>query len=139
MSLSVACVAFDCRDALAVGQFWSAAVDRPLDAGATAEFASIGFADRRTPDGWRRVQPAAEPTWLFAKVPEPKSSKNRLHLDLVSADIEADIARLVELGATRIADREEYGYTWTLMADPEGNEFDLGRDLGDGDHGDRPS
>ena len=34
-----------------------------------------------------------------------------------------------ELGATRVADREEYGYTWTLMADPEGNEFDLAKAL----------
>jgi len=62
-------------------------------------------------------------------VPEPKTAKNRLHLDVIAADPEAEIARLVELGATRIADRDEYGYTWTLMADPEGNEFDLAQAL----------
>ena len=48
-----------------------------------------------------------------------------MHLDVVAADLEAEIARLVELGATRVEDREEYGYTWTLMTDPEGNEFDI--------------
>ena len=52
-----------------------------------------------------------------------------MHLDAIAADPEAEIARLVELGATRVADRDEYGYTWTLMADPEGNEFDLGQAL----------
>ena len=51
-------------------------------------------------------------------------------LEQVGADgVEAEIARLLELGATRIADHEEYGYTWTLMADPEGNEFDIARQI----------
>ncbi|HEX3590800.1 MAG TPA: VOC family protein, partial [Pseudonocardiaceae bacterium] len=100
MTVTIACVTFDCADALTVARFWSAAVDRPLDAGATNEFASIGFADRRTPEGWAAVDRKDEPTWIFAKVPEPKSAKNRVHLDLVAPDLEAEIARLVELGAT---------------------------------------
>jgi hypothetical protein len=129
MTVTVACVAFDCSDALTVGRFWSAAVGRPLDPGATSEFASIGFHGRRSREGWAPVERDAEPTWLFAQVPEPKSAKNRVHLDVVAADPEAEIARLVELGATRVADRDEYGYSWTLLADPEGNEFDLARAL----------
>lgn len=64
-----------------------------------------------------------DPTWMFAKVPEPKTAKNRMHLDLMTPDPEAEIARLVGLGASRVADMEEYGYKWTVMADPEGNEF----------------
>jgi hypothetical protein len=52
-----------------------------------------------------------------------------VHLDVIAEEPEAEIQRLVDLGATRVADRDEYGYTWTLMADPEGNEFDLGRAL----------
>jgi hypothetical protein len=71
----------------------------------------------------------ADPMWLFARVPESKTVKNRVHLDVIAADTEVEIARLVELGATRIADRDEYGYAWTLLADPEGNEFDLGKAL----------
>jgi hypothetical protein len=127
MTVKIACVVFDCRDALVVGRFWSAAIGRPLDPEASAEFASIGFHGRRDREGWGPVERDAEPTWLFASVPEPKAVKNRLHLDVIAADPEAEIARLVELGATRVADRDEYGYTWTLMADPEGNEFDLAR------------
>jgi hypothetical protein len=130
MTVTVACLTFDCSDALAVGGFWSAAIDRPLDAGATSGFASIGFAGRRTTQGWAAVERKDEPTWIFAQVPEPKAAKNRVHLDLIAPDLEAEIARLVELGATRVADREEYGYTWTLMTDPEGNEFDIGLALG---------
>jgi predicted enzyme related to lactoylglutathione lyase len=64
---------------------------------------------------------------LFVKVPELKTAKNRLHLDLAAPDVEAEVARLVELGAARVADTEEYGYTWTVMADPEGNEFCVAR------------
>jgi hypothetical protein len=66
---------------------------------------------------------------VFDCADEPKAVKNRMHLDVIAADLEAEIARLVELGATRVADRDEYGYTWTLMTDPEGNEFDLGKAL----------
>lgn len=129
MTVKVACVAFDCADALTVGRFWSAATGRPLHPEATSEFASIGFHARRNREGWAPVDRDADPTWLFAQVPEPKTVKNRVHLDVIAADPEAEIARLIELGATRVADRAEYGYNWTLMADPEGNEFDLGRAL----------
>jgi hypothetical protein len=129
MTIKLACVTFDCADALTVGRFWSAAVGRPLDKGADSGFASMGFAARRHRNGWAQVEPAEEPTWVFARVPEPKAGKNRLHLDVVASDVEAEIARLLELGATRMADHEEYGYTWTLMADPEGNEFDIARQI----------
>jgi hypothetical protein len=129
MTIKIACVAFDCTDALVVANFWSAAVGRALDAGADSGFASIGFAARRDRQGWAQVEPADEPTWIFAQVPEPKAGKNRLHLDVIATDVEGEIARLVELGATRVADHEEYGYTWTLMTDPEGNEFDIARQL----------
>lgn len=129
MTVKVACVAFDCADALTVGRFWSAATGRPLDPEATSEFASIGFHARRNREGWAPVDHDADPTWLFAQVPEPKTIKNRVHLDVIAADPEAELARLIELGATRIADRAEYGFGWIFMADPEGNEFDLGRAL----------
>ena len=129
MTVKVACVAFDCLDALVVGRFWSAAIGRPLDPEASSEFASIGFLGRRDRAGWAPVERDADPTWLFARVPESKAVKNRLHLDVIAADPEGEIARLVQLGATRVADRDEYGYTRTLMTDPEGNEFDLGKAL----------
>jgi hypothetical protein len=72
VTLRLANVTFDCADALAVGSFWSAALGRPLDPGANEHFASIGLRDR---DG-------TAASWLFAGVPEPKTVKNRVHLDL---------------------------------------------------------
>ena len=52
-----------------------------------------------------------------------------MHFDVMAPDPEAEVARLVDLGATRLADMEEYGYTWTVMADPEGNEFCVAKEL----------
>jgi predicted enzyme related to lactoylglutathione lyase len=64
------------------------------------------------------------------RVPEPKTVKNRLHLDLLVDDVEGELRRLESLGASRItaAARHEYGQTWFVLADPEGNEFCLARD-----------
>ena len=70
-----------------------------------------------------------DPTFLFVQVPEGKVAKNRIHLDVMAPDVDAEAARLVELGATRVADMEEYGYTWTVMTDPEGNEFCVAQQL----------
>jgi predicted enzyme related to lactoylglutathione lyase len=65
------------------------------------------------------------PQLLLQKVPEPKSAKNRMHLDFHAADIEAEAQRLMELGARRVEAEclEEHGTHWFLMEDPEGNEF----------------
>lgn len=112
-------VVFDCENALALGQFWSAALSRPLDIepAPSEYFASLGLAD---PD---------QTTWMFLKVPEPRTAKNRCHVDLAVApggDPEDEIARLVGLGAKRGDDKDEWGHSWTIMQDPEGNEFCIG-------------
>ena len=120
MTVEIAAVTIDCEDALVVGRFWSAALGRPLDPPPSNEFASIGLPEHRDTKGWLLD---ADTTWLFAKVPEPKTAKNRMHLDLAARDHEAEVARLIELGATRVADMEECGYEWTVLQDPEGNEF----------------
>ena len=129
MTIKVACVTFDCTDALVAGRFWSAAVGRPLDEGADSGFASIGFAARRNQEGWSRAESADEPTWIFARVPEPKAGNTPLPLAGAAPAAVPATARRGPGGATRVADHEEYGYTWTLMADPEGNEFDIARQL----------
>jgi len=123
MTVRIASVTFDCADALMLGRFWSAALGRSLDPDASSDFAAIGFAGRRDHLGWAPVERDNDPTWIFVKVSEPKIAKNRMHLDVTASDPEAEVVRLVELGATRITDMDEYGYTWTVMADPEGNEF----------------
>jgi hypothetical protein len=97
-----AAVTVDCTDALVVGRFWAAALGRPLDPQSSSDFASIGMPQHRDRRGWR-VE--GDPTWLFAKVPEGKAAKNRMHVDMAAADQEAAVARLAELGATRVADK----------------------------------
>jgi predicted enzyme related to lactoylglutathione lyase len=110
MSLRIHHITVDCADALRVATFWSAALDIPLDDGGNAEFASI--AGRESGRGW-----------LFFQVPEPKTAKNRMHTDLISDDREADVARLVGLGASVFAEHDEYGTRWSVLQDVEGNEF----------------
>ncbi|WP_116449600.1 VOC family protein [Blastococcus litoris] len=68
---------------------------------------------------------AGRPRLLFQAVPEPKTVKNRLHLDVrVGADRrEAEVARLLGLGATELWRGSQGPFEWVTMADPEGNEF----------------
>jgi hypothetical protein len=124
VTVRLAAVSVDCADALVVARFWAAALGRVLDPHSSSDFASIGMPQHRDTAGWRLD---GDPTWLFAKVPEGKAAKNRMHLDVAAADQEAEVARLVELGATRVADMNEWDYEWTVMQDPEGNEFCVAR------------
>ncbi len=112
MSLSLYHVTVDCDDVMKVATFWSAALERDLDADASPFFASIG-----------RANAAQTVALFFTKVPEKKLAKNRMHLDLSGEDREVEVTRLVALGATRVDEKDEWGTRWTVMADPEGNEF----------------
>jgi len=105
-------IAIDCDDVLKMAAFWSAVLGRPVDQGSSELYASIGGAD-----GTRQ-----EPAWYFNKVPEPKRAKNRVHIDLVNPDPSA-IGELVRLGATVVGQHEVPGHPWTVLQDPEGNEF----------------
>ena len=62
------------------------------------------------------------PGIVFVPVPEAKTEKNRLHIDLNPDDREAEIERLLGLGARKV-DIGQGDVTWTILADPEGNEF----------------
>ncbi|HEY3008345.1 MAG TPA: VOC family protein [Micromonosporaceae bacterium] len=64
------------------------------------------------------------------RVPEAKTVKNRMHIDLLVHDLPTEVSRLESLGATRLTPvpLREYGQTWYVMADPEGNEFCLAGD-----------
>jgi predicted enzyme related to lactoylglutathione lyase len=70
------------------------------------------------------IRPSADrlPGLLFAQVSDPKVNKNRLHLDFRPDDRDAEVARLVALGATH-ADVGQGDESWVVLADPEGNEF----------------
>ena len=111
MTLRLGNVTLDCGDTMRVATFWSAALGRPIDEGASEWFASIGHGDE------------AQTGWFFMKVPEGKSAKNRMHVDLRSDDRGAEVERLLGLGAQRHGDYDEYGTRWTTLLDVEGNEF----------------
>lgn len=116
MSVTFAHVVFDAHDPAALAAFWSGVVERPVDDGASPFFATVGMAERgRSP----------VPTLMFLAVGDPTPGKNRVHLDLASADRAAEVARVVALGATHVGDFDEYGAVWTTLADPEGNLFDI--------------
>jgi predicted enzyme related to lactoylglutathione lyase len=68
---------------------------------------------------------AGAPPVAFQRVPEAKSVKNRLHVDLAVDDLDGALAKIVALGGSAVSDILEMpgGYRWRVMADPEGNEF----------------
>lgn len=114
MGSRVGNITVDCDDVLKVARFWSAVLGRPIDDGSSEVFASIGGADDER----------LEPAWYFNKVPELKQAKNRVHLDLFNPDPSA-VAELLALGA-RVVNRHDWGFHgWTVLEDPEGNEFCL--------------
>jgi hypothetical protein len=116
MTLAFYALSIDCADAEKLAGFWSAALGRQVRPGATAESATIEAGD----------VPSTGPLLVFHQVPEPKTVKNRLHLDLVTQQTEVETRRLLGLGATVVRVFEENGRRrWTTFADPEGNEFDL--------------
>jgi hypothetical protein len=110
-------ITFDCADPYRLAGFWSQVTgygEDPDDDNAPSD--SEAFL----------VGPDGQPNLLFIRVPEGKASKNRLHLDLMPAPQTRDqeVARLLELGATMVADhRRPDGTGWVVLADPEGNEF----------------
>ena len=65
------------------------------------------------------------PSQLLQKVPERHETKNRAHIDLDVTDLAAAAQRVVDLGGTKLDEFSEYGITWAVMADPDGNEFCL--------------
>jgi hypothetical protein len=119
-------VVFDCRHPAALARFWAAALDgyevAPYDEDELDRLRAQGIHDPED-DPSVLVQPRSgtPPRLFFNRVPEPKVVKNRLHLDLDADDVEAEVRRLVGLGATEVARTAN----WVLLADPEGNEFDV--------------
>lgn len=116
MAIRIQCLCIDTPDPARIAAFWESAL------------------------GWRRtfeqddqvcLEPAEGspedgivPDLLFLKVPEGKTVKNRLHLDLRPADQAAEVARLEALGARQVSIGQG-DVSWIVMADPDGNEFDV--------------
>jgi len=102
-------VVIDCNDIKREASFWEAVLD------------------------WKRIYEAAdeivlvnaeetEPGLVFVTVPEEKTTKNRLHIDLAPDDMEAEVERIVGLGATRV-DIGQVDVPWVVLASPGGNEL----------------
>ncbi len=99
---------FDCGDALRLAEFWAATLGSDVDEDSTAEKAYVEA------PGW------GGPNMWFNAVPEPKTAKNRMHLDLrAPGAIPDEVQRLTALGATVVNAGEDL----VVMQDPEGNEF----------------
>ncbi len=110
MGLRQADVVIDCADHEAVVAFWSAA---------------LGWERRELNEQYVVLVPpggTALPL-IFQKVPEPKVVKNRVHLDFRAEAMADEVERLAALGALRLAEHSLGSVRWTVMADPEGNEF----------------
>ena len=114
-TLSLGQIVIDSADAATLADFWSRLLERPMRDGANQFFAVIPPAED-----------SSFPALMFLAVPEPRQGKNRLHLDLVSADRPAAVQRATQLGARVVGEFDEYGTQWTTLADPEGNVFDIG-------------
>jgi catechol-2,3-dioxygenase len=112
MTTSLLAVAFDCADAPAVARFWADVLGRQVAEGSTSEHAVL-------------LPGAGGPRIVFNTVPEPKTVKNRVHLDVLSDTFDAETERLLSLGARRLRDVQRDTSRWTTFADIEGNEFDL--------------
>ena len=115
MALRIETVSFDAEDPLLQGRFWSAV---------------LGWEHGVDEDGDVWVEPAADHPdsgavrpLLFLAVPESKSVKNRIHLDLRPDDQDLEVDRLETLGAARVFVGQDGTEGWVVLADPEGNEF----------------
>jgi predicted enzyme related to lactoylglutathione lyase len=115
-------VVMDCADHDVVATFWCAALGGWERHDVNEQYVALRPAPGPGDDG----RPGPLPI-LLQKVPEPKVVKNRVHLDLGADDMTAEVARLVGLGASVIAERSLGDYRWTVLADPEGNEFCVGQ------------
>ncbi|HEV8298695.1 MAG TPA: VOC family protein [Acidimicrobiales bacterium] len=120
MASFIISVTFDCAEPRSLARFWTEVTGYAI----TEE--SDDFVRLRAPDkrGVRHI--------LFFRVPEPKATKNRMHVDLATRDPNTEIPRLVSLGARLVDDGDEpqwrsgNGARWVVMQDPEGNEFCIG-------------
>ena len=109
--MTFSCI-LDCRDPGRLAEFWTRAIDY-REAAQTGAYTIL--APKEGPG----------PEFVLQCVPEAKTVKNRMHLDIRADQLDVTVERLMSLGASRLLPDvvEEVGYRWVVMADPEGNEF----------------
>ena len=110
MPLVVDGLSIDCADPAALARFWAEVLDYKIDPSVDPNEISVS------------PKSGTATPLLFIGVPEGKTIKNRLHLDLRPEDQAAEVERVIGLGAKRV-DIGQGEQTWVVLADPEGNEF----------------
>ena len=137
-------VTFDCADPDRLARFWATALgyklqDPPEGYASWEEWLAAQGIPK---DQWNSASAIVDPDGVgpriyFQRVPEPKTVKNRVHLDVNAGGgpgtppderrsrVNAEVERLVGAGATKLRAAEEHGEYWVVMQDPEGNEFCL--------------
>jgi hypothetical protein len=111
MSLRLETVTIDAHDPDALAAWWAEALDYKIGGKEDGEV-------------WIEPQDGATgAVLLFLEVPDKKTVKNRVHLDLRPDDRDAEVARLESMGATRVDIGQSGEETWVVLADPEGNEL----------------
>lgn len=106
-------VVLDCADLRRAAAFWSAALGyQPVGEPGRPYWSLV-------PTSW------SGPELLLQQVPEAKTGKNRVHLDLRTRDLDTEVARVVAAGAVRLTVEPvvEGGWRWHVLADPDGNEL----------------
>jgi hypothetical protein len=113
MPIRLTSIVLDCRDPQKLSEFWAEAIGYQAR-GASNQYVVL-------------TDPAKKgPALILQGVAEPRTGKNRMHWDWTAADADeyqAEVARLEGLGATNTGEIREMGIKWTVMQDPEGNEF----------------
>lgn len=119
-------VVVDCRHPASLARFWAALLDgyaiAPYDQAELARLRGLGI-DSPEDDPTVLVEPGSGggPRFFFQRVPEAKVTKNRVHLDLRCEDVDAEVARVQQLGGRVLAVHPDH----VVLADPEGNELCL--------------
>ncbi len=115
MNLNLGGITLDCTEPRSLAEFWTKALDLEVTFDAEGQFVQL-----------RSPADKAQPPLNLQKVPEVRAGKNRMHIDLITDDRAGEVDRLVALGATTGAEHTVPGLAWTVLQDPEGNEFCVG-------------
>ena len=118
MNLDIATITIDTAEPRRLAEFWTKALD--LEVVFDAEGAFLLLRSRTKP---------GQTAIGLQKVPEPKAGKNRVHVDFSTDDRAGEVARLTALGAKEGETHEMPGLTWTVLSDPDGNEFCVGQQV----------
>lgn len=100
---------YSCRNAKALAEFWSTILGLPVDEGASEDYAQLS-------------PPSPLPKWLFVRR-EPHGNAKSVIVAISSDNLDQSVKLAIEAGATERGRRDEDGFKWAELSDPEGNDF----------------